>query len=319
VAIALLAGLFCCGLAEVLPAQEVAGGKPERQPMEGQSFTFEMRGKPWGAVFEWLTDKTGTPFIPRDIPTGTFNFIAKKGQKFTIPQIIDIINDGLLLQKYVLINRPTSFTVVPADQEIDPFFVPRITLNELDRHGRTEIVSTILKLKSLSAEETAPEVKKQLGPFGKVVPLAKLNQLLVQDTAGNLARIITVMQEADHAKALALRPPPLALEVVQLEGLDSGRVAGTLKAIFPGSGNLAPYIESDPARNAVVIKGTAEQVADIKAAIRSLGDSASDNLRVITLDKGSGPAVADALRRLLSEIRPENPVRLVPIGSPKKE
>ncbi len=34
-------------------------------------------------------------------PTGTFNFIGKQDEKYTLPQIIDIINDGLLTQKYV--------------------------------------------------------------------------------------------------------------------------------------------------------------------------------------------------------------------------
>src|SRR6266498_5355670 len=37
---------------------------------------FEMRGKEWRTVFEWLADQTGMPYAsPYPAPTGTFTFI----------------------------------------------------------------------------------------------------------------------------------------------------------------------------------------------------------------------------------------------------
>ena len=270
-----------------------------------------MRGKPWGTVFEWLADKSGLPFISRDVPTGSFNFIARKDQKYTIPQIIDIINDGLLLQNYVLIKRKTSFTVVPAG-EIDPSQLTlHVARTGTDEHGKTEIVYTIVKLKTLVAKDMAIEVKKQMGPFGRVVTLATMNQLQLQDTVANLERIVATIEEGDQA-----RVTPLSLEVVPLLSLDSHRVAETLKAVFPGFKSLAPYIESDPTRNAIIVKGTAAEVADVKAAIRFMGeDPAGGNLRVFTFDKGSGATLADALQRLLLQMRPQTPVRI--LGMPK--
>jgi hypothetical protein len=60
------------------------------------TYVFDMRDKPWSKVFEWLADITGKPVLPGiSMPTGTFSFINPKGQKFTIPEIIDIINDTL--------------------------------------------------------------------------------------------------------------------------------------------------------------------------------------------------------------------------------
>src|SRR5262249_17507307 len=143
---------------------------------------FEMRAKPWSSVFEWLTEKTGREFISTNAPSGTFNFIAPKGKKYTIPQIIDIINDGLLKEKWVLLNRGTSFTLVPADEKIDPALVPRIPISDLSEHGLTEIVSIVYQCKAIVAEDSGPEVKKQMGPFGEVQVLHRANQLLLQDT-----------------------------------------------------------------------------------------------------------------------------------------
>ena len=86
-------------------------------------------------------------------------------------------------------NRGTSFTILPADEKIDPALLPRINLSDLDQHGLTEIVSTVYQCKSLVAEDAGPEVKKQMGPFGEVIILHNANQLLLQDTVGNLKRI----------------------------------------------------------------------------------------------------------------------------------
>lgn len=306
----MIVGLLCCGLTQQSLAQSPAQGGPNPGPSKLESFTFEMRGKPWATVLEWLVDKTGMPFVSANLPTGSFNFIAKKGQKFTIPQIVDIINDGLLSQNYVLIQRSTSFTVIPADQEISHSLVPHVAPRQLGDHGKTEIVATIVKLKSLAAKDMANEVRKQMGPFGKVAALTTMNQLLLQDTVGNLERIIAMIHDGDQA-----RSKPLHLEVIALTALDSRRVAETLKAVFPDTKNLAPYIESDPVRNAIIVKGTAEEVADVRAAIRSIGeDPGSKNLLVINMDRGSGATLADALQRLMSQIRPESPVRVIGIS-----
>src|SRR5207248_485241 len=141
------------------------------------------------AVFEWLTEKTGREVVYTHPPAGTVNFIGPKGKKYTIPQIIDIINDGLLQGKWVLLNRGASFTVVPADEKIDPAFVPRVLIKDLPDHGKTEIVSIAYQCVALVAEGIAPDVKKQMGPFGEVIVLHKANRLILQDTVGNLTRL----------------------------------------------------------------------------------------------------------------------------------
>ena len=60
---------------------------------------------------------------------------------------------------------------------------------------KSEIVSTIKELKQQNADEFAPEVKKMMGPFGKVVLLSKTNQLLLQDSVGNLRQIMDIIDK----------------------------------------------------------------------------------------------------------------------------
>jgi type II secretion system protein D len=163
-----------------------------------KTLAFEMRDKPWSSVLEWLSDQTGLPVITTYKPTGTFNFISPKKQQYTIPEIIDILNEALLAQKYLLIRRDQSFTLVPADEKIDPAILPRVRVDDLGHRGNTEMVSVVLPLTSLVAEDLATEVKKMMGPFGEVVAMAKANQLVLQDTVGNVKRIVKTIKDIEE-------------------------------------------------------------------------------------------------------------------------
>src|SRR6476620_11111183 len=84
---------------------------------------FEFRDKRWAEVLEWLTEQTGLNVISGNKPAGSFTFIAPKvnGQprEYTIPEVIDIINEALVQQKFMLIRREASFTIVLADEVIN--------------------------------------------------------------------------------------------------------------------------------------------------------------------------------------------------------
>src|SRR6266852_8573147 len=80
----------------------------------GKKIKFQMRDKPWSQVLEQLADWTNLPVIPGkdNKPTGTFTYIAPKNapQELTIPQIVDVLNQQLETQGYLLIRRTGSFT-----------------------------------------------------------------------------------------------------------------------------------------------------------------------------------------------------------------
>src|SRR5207244_3603696 len=147
---------------------------------------------------DWFSKEIDLPFISTYKPTGSFNFIPKKlpngqAREYTIPEVIDIINEALLFQKFVLIRREASFTIIPADEKIDQFILPRIAVEDLPKRGKTELVSTVLQLNNLDATAISGEVRRQMGPFGEVTALATTNQLLLQDTAGILRLVVPTL------------------------------------------------------------------------------------------------------------------------------
>jgi serine/threonine protein kinase len=177
--------------------QPAAPPAPAAKPGE-KRLRIEIRDKPWRGVFEWLSDQTGEPVSHTSTPPGTLTFSSPQGSAaakdgYTIPEVIDILNDALLAQKYLLIRREGgSFTVVPADEKLDPTLVPRVRIEDLKDRGRTEIVMIVLPLKAPTAKDLVPTAKKLLGPFGEVTALTD-DRLLLQDTAGNLRRLVETL------------------------------------------------------------------------------------------------------------------------------
>src|SRR5216683_2326272 len=117
---------------------------------------------------------------PKDAPP------AKNApQELTIPQIVDVLNQQLETQGYLLIRRTGSFTIVRSDAKIEPSIVPRISIDQLKDHGETEVVSVIVQLRSLLADELVKEITNTrgislMGPFGEAVAIGESNQLVLQ-------------------------------------------------------------------------------------------------------------------------------------------
>jgi RNA polymerase sigma factor (sigma-70 family) len=173
---------------------------PSARPTE-KTFVFELRDKPWPAVLEWYSEISGLPYVGTYRPRGKATFIPLgRKRTYTLGEITDVLNELLLAQDYILVRRTATCTLLPADQKIDGSQLPEVRALDLHKRGRSELVRTVLVLKSTSAAEVAPDVKKLMGPFGSVVVVPRTNSLLLQDTAGNLRRIHLTLKEVDGAK-----------------------------------------------------------------------------------------------------------------------
>src|SRR5438874_445986 len=111
---AVVTGLLLAGAARSVLAQNQGKDKETKEPTKEAAapapkrYLFEMRNKPWSGVFEWLVDQTGVPFSGENQPpAGTMTFIAPRvgnqPKMFTMPEIIDLINENLLPKKFLLL------------------------------------------------------------------------------------------------------------------------------------------------------------------------------------------------------------------------
>jgi type II secretory pathway component GspD/PulD (secretin) len=275
---------------------------------EQKRLTVKFEKQPWSKVLEWLSDQTGLPVIISSTPTGTFTAALPPGAKVTVAEAIDLINEGLLPSKFRLLRRANSLTLVPADERIDPALVPATALEDLGRHGRTEVVRVTLAVKTVKAATLLPEIKKLLSPFGDAATLGQ--RLVLTDAAGNLIRIVQLVRDLDQPADA--EPPAARTEVLPLSTLQAERVVETLKGMFGGKSGL--FLEADPRRNALVVRGAPEQIRQVSDALRALGETPPQgNLRIIMVERGSALVLAEAIQGMLKDMR-ANPVQIVAPG-----
>ena len=109
----------------------------------------------------------------------------------------------MLPQNFVLIRRPQSYIVLPADKKIDRSILPRLTLDELEGRANSEVVSVSIALKSSVNEDIVADVRKMLSPVGDAIAI-KPNNLLVEDTVSSIRRLVKDLkagEDEDTGKA----------------------------------------------------------------------------------------------------------------------
>jgi hypothetical protein len=190
-------------------AQAPDKSKKEQAPIK--RYAFRVRNKPWTVVFELLADKTGLPIICSCSPAGAFTFIPPKNARYTLGQILDIVNAGLASKELVLVNGGTSLALFSVqavhNHELAEWHLPYISLDQLDAHGSTEDAIVTIEPKFLSATELAKAINKKLpGKWGKAEALSDPNKLILTGQVQWIRKSLTLLSELD-TKTNPKRPP----------------------------------------------------------------------------------------------------------------
>src|SRR5262249_3621018 len=117
--------LLGVGTVWVGAARPVKAVQPEKPPVKKddkkpdlKKFKFTVAGARWDEVFRWLLQESNKPVVTEYKPTGTCSVLVPEKAEYTLPQTIDLINQALIGQKYILIQRKNTFTLVPADKKV---------------------------------------------------------------------------------------------------------------------------------------------------------------------------------------------------------
>src|SRR5262249_10195542 len=155
---------------------------------------------------DWFGELAGLARIGTVKPQGTFTFLPPKGKSYTLPEIVDILNEGLESEKekYILVRRTQSYTVMPAD-EIAPNFAPPLTVDDLPGAGESELVQGVRPAGTLIAEDLESQFRKLLTPFGDIAVIAPANQFVIRDKVRNLNRITKTIKDAQEGGQLETR------------------------------------------------------------------------------------------------------------------
>jgi hypothetical protein len=217
---------------------------------------LQKRYEPWPATLDWLANQTGMGVSIPFFPAGNFTYIGPAGKDtYTVPEIVDILNEQLLRQQKpcILIRGVRQWRLIPLPttpaQRIDPSLLPRVTAQELKEHGETEIVALSYQLDVLSANHIATEYAKTNNPlrnlmasYGELIAIPGSNQLVLRDTVANLKNVVYYLAAAERAEkektASESSKEELTTEQITLSNL-----------------------------NAIVVRGTPEQIKAVKEAL----------------------------------------------------
>src|SRR5262249_27062593 len=130
---------------------------------------------------------------------------------YTIPELVDLINGQLKANKKpcLLIRGKHEFQLIPYEpnKPIDLTNLPRLTPEELDQHGDTELAIMEIPLRTVAAEDFVKELStgginrgKILGPLGQVLAVPGTNHLVIRDTVQSLKNIVQIVRNAEEAE-----------------------------------------------------------------------------------------------------------------------
>jgi type II secretory pathway component GspD/PulD (secretin) len=163
------------------------GGEADESGATVKELSFNFRYAPWADVLTLFAESAGLTLDLNAVPPGSFNY--RDNRKYTPMQALDVLNGYLLQKGYVLVRRDEFLVVINIDAGIPPNLVPTVPLEELPSRGRNELMTVLIPLEGMTAEEAAVEARELLGPQGKVVALNKANKIVVTDIGSNLRRI----------------------------------------------------------------------------------------------------------------------------------
>ncbi len=204
---------------------------------------------------------------------------------------------------------------------------------------QAQVAQLVRDLEGETSVDNAPQIEVYaLGASDSEAVIRVLRQLverypdaqIVEDEQAN--QIVALARPAVQATIRAtieqLQTSAPQAEVFQLEQLEAISAEFAISRLFGAEGrrdSSAPKIDSDPDRQQLLVRGTRQQLEEIRNLLVKMGESGlapsegptgrgSDgrqrNVRVIPWAGGTDPQSLEELSRLWSQLR-ENPVRVV--------
>ncbi len=234
------------------------------RPAAEPKLRFNFRFQRWSDVLEWFAEQAGLSLVLDAPPPGTFNY--SDNREFSVAESLDLLNGVLLTKGFTLVRRERMLIVVDLSQGVPETLVPRVTLEELDKRGRFELVSVLFPVGKRTAAEVVTEISPLLSPRGKSQALPKTGQVLVTDTAGVMRAISAVIESMPEPKEAATeKPEKPQLAVYPLKSADPDAAVQVLEALMPD----AKFVR-DPGANQLSAYATPTQQAAVKNVIEQL-------------------------------------------------
>src|SRR4051812_9521127 len=87
---------------------------PKAKAPEEKTYTLSFDKTLWPEGFAWFSKESGLTFIDTVNPKGMLTICTDR--KYTLPQVLDLLNEALAAQKMVIIRRSQTFLVMDVNE-----------------------------------------------------------------------------------------------------------------------------------------------------------------------------------------------------------
>ncbi len=233
---------------------------------------------PWSTVLRELGKSMGLSLSMTHEPVGTFTYYDE--QRYSVSEVIDILNDHLIRQGAILIRNEQRLTVVSTQQPINDSIVPFVSVAEIDWVGRNELAGTAIPIKGVDAAQAVSEIALVKSPIGQVRSFANSQRVVIVDTGTHLRRIRDLLLQTGFARSDALS------NVYQLKHAKAEDVAKAINDFLTGniggdpngmsqmnSGMDSDRVVAEKTTNSLIIRGSQETLPIIMRIICDLDRS----------------------------------------------
>ena len=164
--------------------------------------SFNFSGVTWPAVLDWFANEADLALQLDQVPIGSWTF-ADPTRKYSISEALDVINLALLKRGYCLVRRGRMLQVIDLEQQNADKLISELAElvrpEQLEERGRSDIVSCVFPLGSMSADSAKEELALMIGPWGRVIVLDSARQVKVTEAADKLIAIRDLLKQASTA------------------------------------------------------------------------------------------------------------------------
>ena len=225
------------GAAPAAPAPAAAPAAPapavEVTAPPRDEFRFQFDGIPYDDIIRRFAQMAGKPLLGEIRVEGSLTFFDSK--PYTFDEALGLLNTLLQMRGFTLIETARYIQVVavkgiltnPAERV---FPSPQAAVNV----RADEIVTVMVPLKFVSAEDVVKALQPMVSPFGSMVTAGRGRGVFVTDRMENIRRIKAVLDEIDST---TLAPPgERSLKTYVLKNASARDIATIINNIFGASG-----------------------------------------------------------------------------------
>lgn len=273
---------------EVLPPPAPANAPPastgstptDAPPPTVGGIRFQFKGQSWDQILDYFSRTTGLPVVREtDSPKGQVDYISARA--YTLPEALTTLNqllqtqgvmlrveaDKLYLQKLVDMKReniPTYIQTLPSEVTDDT------------------IVTLMLPLRTARVGPIAERLGALVGSYGSVTPLEAQNTLILVETAGQVRRMVKLLESIDQAEPDAevrFFPVRYAKATTLIASLSALIGQRQIEYVIGPDGKKTKIEESrmeglsmtaDERTNAIVARGTRPRLEQLRDVIQLL-------------------------------------------------